>query len=150
MFTSLSDKAQKIIKIVLIIVLSILILVVAFKAYRAFKKPVNAKYVAGGGTLPSGWTPTAITDNLYNVIAGIFTFTGAKDDAYKAFNSLNDNQMIAVYNDWLKRYSDKKSYLFFPMGTLTQALKDETGYVSIGGENNADIMKSNLDRLKLS
>lgn len=146
----ITDKAKKILSIVLIIIICALIIVVSVKVYRAFKKPVNAKYIQGGGALPQGWTPTAITDNLYNAIQGVFTLTGTKDDAYKAFNSLNDNQMISVYNDWQNRYADKKSYLFFPMGSLTQALKDETGYVTFVGENNADIMKANLERLKLS
>lgn len=150
MEASVTDKAKKILSIVLIIIISILVIVVAVKVYRAFKKPVNAKYVQGGGALPQGWTPTVITDNLFKAIQGIFTLTNTKDDAYKAFNALNDNQMISVYNDWQNRYADKKSYWFFPMGSLTEALKDETGYVSFSGENNADIMKANLDRLKLS
>lgn len=150
MKTEITDRAKKILSIVLIIIICALVLVVAVKVYRAFKKPVNAKYIEGGGALPSGWSPTAITDNLFNAIQGIFTLTGTKDDAYKAFNDLNDNQMISVYNDWGNRYADKKSYMFFPMGSLTQAIKDETGYTVFGGVNQADLMIANLDRLKLS
>lgn len=145
----MADEAKKWLKIILVIIVAILLVVLAFKIYRALKKPVNAKYIKGGGSLPSGWTPNVITDTLFKAIEGIATWTSTKDDAYKKFNALNDNQMIAVYNDWNDRYADKKSW-FVKFGTLTEALKDETDYQVFGDVNQMDIMIANLDRLKLS
>ncbi len=134
-------------KTVLAIFLIILIAVIALKIYHELKRPANANYVPNA-PIPVGWDPTTITDTLFNVIDGAFTLNSTKDDAYAKFNALNDNEMIAVYNDWNKRYSTKTNWGSM-FGSLTQAVKDETGYAAITGVNNMDVMIANLDRLKL-
>jgi hypothetical protein len=132
----------------IIIVAAGLITFVIIKIIRAVKKPANAGYIPGA-PVPTGWDPTTVTDALYHAIDGTFVSSNTKDDAYKAFNDLNDNQMIDVYNDWLKRYHDEKAYYLWPYGTLTNAIKNKTGYISITGINNQDVALENLNRLKL-
>src|ERR1700759_1340388 len=85
-----------------IILLTLAVLVVAFLVFqivRSLRKPANASYIPGA-PVPSGWEPTAVTDGLFENIDGTFVSSEVKDDNYKAFNDLNDNQMIDVYNDW--------------------------------------------------
>jgi hypothetical protein len=133
----------------IIIVIAAFLTFTAIKIVRAFKKPPNAKYVQSA-PIPVGWTPTKVTDDIYNAIDGTFVMSATKDAAYKAFNDLNDNQMIAVYNDWNDRYHDNKAYYIWPYGSLTNAIKNKTGYVSIGGTNNQDVALANLNRLQLT
>lgn len=137
-------------KIAIYIVVGVVVLYIIYRIYKNFQAPVNAAYVPGA-PVPIGWTPTTITDNLYDVIQGVFTLTSTKDDQFNIFNALNDNQMIAVYNDWQNRYANTKSYLFFTMGSLTQAVSGEqTCYVEFG--SNAcpkDVLLANLHRLQL-
>lgn len=132
----------------LFLLILILGIIVTIKVVRALKKAPNAKYVPGGGAIPEGWIAKPVTDSIFNVIDGVFTLTNTKDEAYAKFNDLNDNQMIAVYNDWLAQDYDQKG---FPKhGTLTKALKDENTYNMMGGVNNMDLMISNLERLHLT
>ena len=133
--------------ILLTILLAIILIYAVIKIYHLIKKPANARYIEGGGEIPSDFDLKGWTDAIFKVIhAGEWTQT--KDDVFGAFNTLNDNQMIAIYNDWNERYHDFKTFWLFPMGTLTQAVKDEFGY-GIIGKNNRDIMIANLERLKL-
>ena len=140
------------VRLAIFFVIAVILLLIIAYVYNKFKAPANAAYVAGGGQIPSGWTPTSITDGLYNVIDGIFTTDNTKENEYALFNQLNDNQMIAVYNDWQNRYSTQKSYYLFTLGSLTQALAAETYPCTLnigGGVCNYDIMTANLQRLKL-
>ncbi len=132
----------------IIVVAAALLTIIIIKIVRALKKPANATYVPGA-PLPAGWTPTKVTDDIFHAIDGTFVDSNTKDSAYKSFNELNDNQMIEVYNDWLKRYFKEKKFYLYPYGTLTNAIKNKTGYISITGNNNQDIALGNLGRLKL-
>lgn len=133
---------------VIILIIAALIAFVVIKIVRALKKPTNASYVANA-PVPVGWDPTATTDGIYRAIDGTFVSAGTQDDSYKAFNDINDNQMVSVYNDWLKRYYNNKKFYLYPYGTLTNAIKNKWGYVSLTGTNQKDVAEGNLDRLQL-
>lgn len=146
---SITDRYKAGIRIVLILIVAIILTLIILKIVRAFKKPANATYVPGGGSIPSGWDPTAITDDLFNMIDGTLEFAGTMQDIYKKFNDLNDNQMIEVYNKWLdKGYDKEKKYYVFPYGTLTKAIKEKVGY-AWPGQNEKTLAEINLDRLHL-
>jgi len=82
------------------------------KASRPAPLPNN------GQGIPVGWEPTKFTDNLHDVLSGIFTSAYEKEKAFVAANSLVNDQLVAIYNDFNHRYGGKS-------GTLTQWLIDE-------------------------
>ena len=135
------------IRIIFLVVFLILGIIIVSKIIRAVKRPPNAKYIPGGGELPAGWDPKEITVELFDVIDGGFTMPVTKEAAFKRFNDLNDNQMIAVYNKWIKDGYDKKG-TGSAHGSLYKAVKNEIGYPTFGG-NQKDIMEANMIRLKL-
>lgn len=135
-------------KIIAGIVIFLMIFILVWKIYQKLRKPANAKYIEGGGAIPQGWSPDNIAKQIYDATAGITQSTDTKDEAYKRFNELNDNQMIAVYNYWNDKYSTKSSY-FTKMGTLTNTVSGELGYVAILGTNQQDVILANLKRLNL-
>lgn len=134
-------------KVILWIVIAIVVVLIIYYVYRQFQAPANAAYVPGA-PVPIGWSPTAVTDELANAVIGI-AFSATKEQAYKDFNALNDNQMIDVYNDWNTRYAKTTSY-FQTVGTLTNAVKGEWSdcIVSVGACQQ-DIILANLNRLML-
>jgi len=87
--------------------------------------PPDVKAVEGGGIIPEGWTPISEAKELFEVMDGILDTGWAKSAAYGRFNALNDNQIIAVYNYWNKKYSKKRSWIGMKFGTLTEAMTDE-------------------------
>ncbi len=136
-------------KIAFIIVLALLAALLVYKIIKALQKPANAKYIPGGGSLRDDWDPRLITEELYKVIEGISDLGITRNAAYAKFNALNDNERIDVYNYWLDKFADEKSYYLFPMGSLTVAMKDEYDRTPASARNEYDIMIANLDRLKL-
>lgn len=138
---------KKILYGVLILALLIIGIIITVKLVRAFKKAPNANYVTGGGSIPDNWLPGPIAKELFEAIDGVDS-TSTKDTAYSRFNDLNDNQKISVYNEWLKEKYDQKGWPD-KHGTLTNAIKNETGYISFSGVNQMDVMIANLDRLQL-
>ncbi len=138
------------IRIVLLLAIALIITLVVLKIRKALRKPANATYVPGGGPIPVGWDPTALTDELFKTIDGTLVLTGTMQDVFEKFNALNDNQMIQVYNKWLdKNYDKEKKYYMFPYGTLTNAIIDKVGYGAFG-MNQKDLAETNLKRLHLS
>lgn len=143
-----TDKYRLILKVVLIVVIAILISYIIYRIVRAFKKPVNATYVQGGGPIPIGWDPKIITTRLFDAIDGTMNVTDWRD-ALRDFNNLNDNQIIGVYNQWIKdgHDTDKKYYLF-PYGSLTAAIKDKGNILTFMVQEK-DVALANLERLHL-
>ncbi|MES3019402.1 MAG: hypothetical protein V4721_16565 [Bacteroidota bacterium] len=138
------------IRVIILIIVILLLIWFGANIYRILRKPPNAHYISGGGEIPEGWTPTTITDDLFNVISGVFTLPKTKQLIFGQFNDLNDNQMIKVYNDWNDRYATRSIFLGMgSYGTLTTAATEEWNYSVIGADNEAEIMKGNLKRLKL-
>lgn len=147
--TEIGNRYKNLARLILILVIAALITYVVFRIVRAFKKPANATYVPGGGELPSGWDPTQMTDQLFDVIDGTLVLSGTMQDVFGDFNKLNDNQMISVYNKWNQEgYDEEKKYFVYPLGSLTKAIKDKVGYASIG-VNQKTLAEINLDRLHL-
>lgn len=136
-------------RIVLIIVVILLVLWAGANIYRLLRKPPNAHYVSAGGSLPDGWNKTQVTDDLFNAFSGV-SFWG-KYNAMKQFDDLNDNQMIAVYNDWNDRYATKSIFLGMgSYGTLTNTLNGERFLLGSDAGMEAVIMTDNLNRLQLT
>lgn len=144
------DLYKRYIRIVLLLIVVILVAVIVFKIVRLAKRPSNAKYVEGA-PVPIGWSPGPLTKDIFDVIDGVFVSSNKIADTYSKFNELNNNQMIDVYNEWLDRkYDQEKKYYLFPYGSLTNAVKEGPGYMSIGaGPNQKDVMLANLKRLQL-
>lgn len=138
------------IRIVMILLVAILLTWIVLRFVRAFKKPANASYVEGGGVVPQGWDAQAITKKIFDVIDGVLVTVDTFQDVFGQFNALSDNQMIDVYNQWTKDgYNDVKKYFIYPLGSLTNAIKDKVGYTSFSDINQKDLAESNLERLKL-
>lgn len=138
------------IKVIVIIIIALLLAWVISKIVRSFKKPANADYVPGGGELPASWSPAPITKDIFNVIDGVLVSTDTMQDVFGRFNQLTDNQMIAVYNKWNDEgYDEVKKYFLYPLGSLTNAIKDKIGYWAFG-MNQKDLAVQNLERLHLN
>jgi len=147
--SDISERYKTWIKIVLILILAMILTFIVIKIIRGLKRPANATYVEGGGPIPVGWDAGPMTDNLFKIIDGTFVLTDTMQDAFGKFNELNDNQVIAVYNDWLdKKYDQAKKYFLFPYGTLTNAIKNKIGYIAFG-TNEKQKAEDTLDRLHL-
>lgn len=83
----------------------------------------------GGGEIPKGWEPDGIASGLFDAIDGVWDSSSSINSAFRKFNALNDNQMIAVYNYWQKHYANRESGSIFSSerhGTLTHSLADES------------------------
>ena len=145
------EKIPKPVRVILIIIIILFLIWFSANIYRILRRPPNAKYVSGGGTVPPDWNPKPITDDLFNVISGVFTLPETKQEAFKKFNALNDNQMIKVYNDWNDRYAQKGIILGMgSYGTLPTAIADEWNYSLMSEDNEMEIAKGNLKRLQLT
>lgn len=146
--TDLTQRYRTAIRIVVILLIAILLTWVILKIVRAFKKPVNATYVPGGGTLPQGWDPKIITKKLFDAIDGTMNALDLRD-ALHDFNTLNDNQIIDVYNTWNKEgYADEKKYYMFSYGSFSNALKDKVNLFTVAIPEK-DVALANLERLHL-
>jgi len=67
---------------------------------------------------PTFWNPAPLSAELFNVMDGLFTFSGTKNDVFLKFAQLPTNDMaVAVYNHFNQNYGDGE--------TLTQWIKDE-------------------------
>lgn len=133
------ENQTAIIIFVVIVVVIIFIMVVGAK-----DKPVKRKLLPGeiGGEIPKGWYPDDITLQLFEVIDGWDSWL-KKETAATKVNTLNDNQVILIYNDWADNYAHKKSW-GFEFGTLTTAVRDE---LETGPEWNK--LEGRLEVLKL-
>ena len=116
----------------------IIVIVGGYVAYRGGKKLINylnqpppPKLPQGGAGLPvvsygsDGkpvyWNPRPFSKNLYEVMDGLFTFSGTKDEAFSKFGDLPTNDMVvSVYNDFNSNYGDGE--------TLTAWIKGEWFY----------------------
>ena len=137
-------------KAIIMLVIGVILYFIIKKVWAHIKPPnyASAAYQAGGGSIPEGWSPTKITDDLYGAIEGWFDSITTKEAAFKQFNDLpTDNMKIAVHNDW----RDRKSTLFHNY-TLHQAVNGETNvvYFTFGAINEGATMIAHLERLGLS
>lgn len=128
-----------------IIIFFVIVVVVIFIFVVGKKdKPKKKGLLPGeiGGEIPKNWYPDDIAAQLFDVIDGWDSWL-KKETAATKTNSLNDNQIILVYNHWADEYAHKTSW-GEEFGSLTQAVRDE---VQTGPEWNK--LEGTLERLKL-
>ena len=110
--------------------------VLGFFVYKKFKKklamlpPVFPLPTGGGGMPivsynptgePTYWNPAPLSAELFDVMDGLFTLSGTKNDLFLKFAQLPTNDMVvAVYNHFNQNYGDGE--------TLTQWINDEYYY----------------------
>jgi hypothetical protein len=99
------------------------------------KLPSDTQPVSINNQANTSWNPGTITDSLYNDISCIVCIRNNK--AYEDFVSLSNSQVVAVHNDWNKRYFSKDKE------TLHQAIDGE---YSVG--EGSGLMKAATDRLQ--
>ncbi|MES2134487.1 MAG: hypothetical protein V4506_19225 [Bacteroidota bacterium] len=114
-----------------IIIAAVIIILIAIYFYRSGKKNAEGpqvEYPHGTESIPAGWSPTALVDELKSVMSGLFTFSGTKDDTWKKLRDLpNDDMVIAVYNVFGQKYFGEGK------GTLTKWINDEYNYDFLSG-----------------
>lgn len=74
-----------------------------------------------GSGIPANWDATAVklADDLYSIIDGLFTLSGAKDRICSTVLSKTNDQITAVYNAYNRKYCTDSS------ATLTRDLDGE-------------------------
>lgn len=98
----------------------LLIALILYLVFRAGKKYRPSTVILPPDTQPGGITtfnPGTYTDALYNDI--VCWFCTRDIAAWQDLLELSNSQIVAVYNDWNKRYYEKDKQ------TLVQALKGE-------------------------
>lgn len=109
--------------IYIVIIVVIVLIIGGYLLYRAGKKnatPPQVQYPQGGNGIPPGWSPEPLIEELHDVMDGLFTLSGTKDEAWKKLRDLASPDMItAVYNGFNQRYFKEDK------GTLTQWIRDE-------------------------
>lgn len=114
--------------------------VLGFFLFKKFKKkfamlpPVFPLPTGGGGMpivsyddkgLPTFWNPAPLSTELFDVMDGLFTLSGTKNDVFLKFAQLPTNDMaVAVYNHYNQNFGDGE--------TLTQWINDEYWYDYLG------------------
>jgi len=132
-----------------------ILLVCCFNVYCVIKKIINQpdpiKLPQGGAGLPvvgntsTGapvfWNPATLSKDLYNVMSGLFTLSGTKDQVWTKLAELPSGDMVtAVYNHFNTNYGEGE--------TLTDWIKSELWYDITG--SGKDLALSRLASLNLS
>ena len=105
------------------------------KAQQPQKLPNN------GSGIPQGWLPDALADEGYDVLKGANPVTFWKDIWAEKLTTLSNDQLVAVYNEFNRKYKSKGG-LFSDGGTMTKWIEDDN-FSGLGGKN-----KEILARLK--
>jgi len=114
--------------------------ILGFIIYKKIKKKMNVlpqtfPLPTGGGGMPvvsynpqgqpTFWNPEPLAKELFDVMDGLFTFTGTKDAVFLKFAQLPSGDMAtSVYNQYNKNYGGGE--------TLTQWINDELYYDYFG------------------
>lgn len=82
------------------------------KAEKEGKKPIKSEDLPNSGSgVPTGWTPSYMSERLYNALKGIsigWMFEGKKT-LYAELNGFTDDQFTLVFKDYTRRY-DRNLY----------------------------------------
>ena len=129
--------------------------VLGFFLYKKIKKklamlpPVFPLPTGGGGMPvvsynpqgePTFWNPAPLSNELFNVMDGLFTLSGTKNDVFLKFAQLPTNDMaVAVYNNFNQNFGGGE--------TLTQWINDEL-WTDVGG-NGKDLALQRLSSIGL-
>lgn len=148
----MSTKDFDIKKIGIFLILTVAIILVIKKVVQSIKPP-NANYIPGGGAVANNFNASNYADIMYDVISGIGTLAGTKNQAAQKLVGLTDNELVAVYNYWNTKYATEKSVPVFgsPFGTLPNAMKDEYNYpVIVYGSNYWNELLNRFNKLNLT
>jgi hypothetical protein len=107
--------------IIIIAVLTIAVIaVIWYWAYHSGKKyvPKDVVLPVDSNTGDQTFNPGKYTDIVYNQVYGFIMFAH-NNELLQSVANLSDSQLVAVYNDWSKRYFEKDKE------TMTQALEGE-------------------------
>jgi hypothetical protein len=125
----LSDNPKQILYITISVVIVAFVLWFVVKRYIKNRKPPQIDIPDDLGS-NNNYNPTAMTDALFNAIQGMSVYDNTS--IYQQFNSLSDNEMALVMNDWDKRYFSKwnqtlfqafsKEYFWFTNKTLMNSI----------------------------
>lgn len=106
--------------------------IVAIIVYIIWKKGKNAgsdtsnvqlKYPNGGQQIRANFDANGLAMELYDVMSGLFTWANTKEKVFLILNACTNEEMIAVYNAFNKKYGSKGK------GTLTKWINDELNVV---------------------
>lgn len=98
----------------------LLIALILYLVYRAGKKYVPGPVILPPDTQPGGITtfnPGTYTDAIHTDITCYFCVHSSTP--YADANALSNSQIVAIYNDWNKRYFEEDKE------TIVQAIKKE-------------------------
>jgi hypothetical protein len=113
------------------IAVMVALILLAWYFYRSGKRSATGPVVdfpKGNAEIPAGWNPTALADELHDVMDGGATATGTKDDAWRKLADLPTDDMVkAVYSAFNQKYFGEGN------GTLTQWIRDERWYDFFSG-----------------
>lgn len=124
--------------------LFIVILAIIFyrKGKRAAEGP-KVTYPQGGNDIPPSWSPEPLVNELYDVMSGLATLSGSKEEAWRKLRDLpTDDMVVSVYDVFNQKYFGKGN------GTLTQWIADEWYYDPFSGVK--DSVLARLRNLKLA
>lgn len=106
-----------------IIILIVVVLIIYFWGKRNGRLKTtgpNVSYPNGGQGIPSGWNPTPLAKELHQVMDGLLTLSGTKENAFKKLLTLpTDDMFTAVYSAFNQLYFSKG------YGTLREWINDE-------------------------
>lgn len=117
---------------------------------KIIKKPPPKNLPQGGNGLPvvsysnTGapvfWNPQPLAKGLHDVMAGLFTLSGTKDEQWTKLAELpSDDMVVSVYNYFNKNYGEGE--------TLTAWIKAENWYDIFG--SGRDLALNRLQSLQL-
>jgi hypothetical protein len=131
---------------ILYVFVFLLLVAILYYAYRQGKKNAEGPevhYPNGGNDIPPSWSPVPLVDELYDVMSGLFTFSGTKDVTWTKLKDLpTDDMVAAVYSGFNQKYFGEGK------GTLTQWIRDEKNYDWISGVKDATL--SRLAKINLA
>lgn len=139
---------QWVIWIVVAIILFFILRWAFRKLGRFFYTPHFESMIVGGGEVDPNWSAKGYTDAMWNAVDswwGWFSIED-KENAARDISQLNDNEKIAVWNDWQNRYYNKDGQ------TIEEAMLGErTVPVLVFGEPNYwENVLADWNRLNLS
>jgi hypothetical protein len=106
-----------------IVVVIAIVLIIYFSGKKAGKRTAEGPQVVypnGGNSIPQGWNPIPLAEELFDAMDGLFTLSGTKTAVWnKLLNLPTDEMIIAVYNAF------NQKYFSLGKGTLVQWIRDE-------------------------
>jgi len=130
--------------IVGLIVLAIVLAIFFFGRYKGKQYTPDTVQLppdTQGLSTPSNWNPGTITDALHADLYSVFALRNYQ--IYDDTAALSNSQLVAVHNDWNKRYFNEEKE------TLRQAIDAEVTAFDTGLRARMNIVKDRLKTLGL-